>query len=126
MGKSLYRFNPLYFLGFIIFVACSKHRLIHSISSSSFSRLLSLMSLPPPPSKSALISLFLAYMWEAFFMQLIKLQLSLFKFHLLVVQFVSNIPEFLSGGGNLCLYLNCITKMILHIIFKFGYGRLLI
>ena len=40
------------------------------------------------------------------------------------VQFVTNIPEFLSGGGNLCLYLNSITKMILHVIFKFGYGRL--
>ena len=33
-----YLFKPFRFIGFIIFVACRKHRLIHTISSSSFSR----------------------------------------------------------------------------------------
>ena len=49
----LYRFNPLPFLGFTIRDACRKHRLIHSISSSSLSRPQSLVSLPPPPWLSA-------------------------------------------------------------------------
>ena len=38
MAGSRYRPNPLPFLDFTIFVACRKHRLIHSISSSSLSR----------------------------------------------------------------------------------------
>ena len=37
------------YVGTAIRVACRKHRLIHSISSSSFSRPQSLVSLPPPP-----------------------------------------------------------------------------
>ena len=38
MAGSRYRPNPLPFLDFTIFVACRKHRLIQSISSSSLSR----------------------------------------------------------------------------------------
>ena len=43
-----YLLKPFLFIGFIIFVACRKHRLIHSISSSSLSHRQSLVSLPPP------------------------------------------------------------------------------
>ena len=39
--------SPVLFLCFTIRVACRRHRLIHSISSSSFSRPQSLVSLPP-------------------------------------------------------------------------------
>ena len=59
-------------------------------------------------------------------LQLIKLQLSLFKLHLLVVQFVTNIPKFFPDCGDFCLYLCGIAKMILHVIFKLGNGRLLL
>ena len=43
----IHRLTPVLFLCFTIRVACRRHRLIHSISSSSFSRPQSLVSLPP-------------------------------------------------------------------------------